>query len=372
MPSRNRLTQRDRPRSMAERALPPAQLSAGAVCFASARRTGHSGKGCRCRLAADNGRVKMPTSRQARIMVVVVTCAVGATGWLLLGPLGAVIGVAAGALVAFVALGTFIAFAVPSASDHLASHEPYLGWRKAKYDLRSWRSLARWWPGQFLEPVAVTLLVEAEALLALGRRSQALGPAAEAVAIYQDLAARKPRKFDAALAGALDRQAHLLAAAGSPVEAAASAAKAARLYRDLAVPAPGKYLPALAESLTRQATWMSEAGQDRAALEAAAEAAGICQDRLPLDEQPRCAARALLLQGRLLSGQARYQEAASPLARGWQLAASRGLDEDLLASAAQALRAAYRAERAAVRDAWRIAAGSEPPEWLTGPASQSP
>jgi hypothetical protein len=310
--------------------------------------------------------MKMPTTGQARITLIVVTGAAGGAGWLLLGPLGAVIGVVAGPLVAAVATAVFMAFAVPSPSDHMAGHEPYLALQKARYDLWSWRVLARWWPGQFLEPLAITRLVEAEALLALGRRLQALGPAAEAVAIYQDLAARKPRKFEAGLAGALDRQAQLLAAAGSQAEAAASAGVAARLYRNLAASAPGKYLPALAGSLTCQAAWLSEAGQDRAALEAAAEAAGICQDRLPLDDQPGCAAEALLLQGRLLAGQARYHEAASPLARGWQLAAS-GDQDGLLAPAAQALRAAYRAEQAAVRDAWRIAASAEPPDWLTGP-----
>lgn len=316
--------------------------------------------------------MKMPTRGQARITLVVVTGATGAAGWLLLGPLGVVIGVVAGPLVATVAWAVLVAFAVPDPSDHMADHEPYLALQKAREHLPFWRKLARWWPGQFLEPLAIARLEEAEALLALGRRRQALRPAAEAVAVYQDLAARKPRKFEAGLADALDCQAQLLAAAGSQAEAAASAWTAARLYRNLAASAPGKYLPALAESLTCQAAWLSEVGADRAALEAAAEAADICQDRLPLDDQPRCAARALLLQGRLLAGQARYREAVGSLARGWQLAAGRGQEKDLLASAAQALRAAYRAEPAAVRDVWRIAVGGEPPDWLTGPPPQSP
>lgn len=314
----------------------------------------------------------MPTSGQARITLVVVTGAAGAAGWLLLGPLGAVIGVVAGPLVALVALGLFIAFAVPSSSDHMATHEPYLALQKARYDVPAWQALARRWPGQFLDALAITRMEEAEALLALGRRGQALGPAAEAVAIYQDLAARKPRKFEAGLAGMLDRQAKLLAAAGSQAEAAASAGAAAWLYRNLAASAPEKYLSALADSLTCQATWLSEAGRDRSALEAAAEAASICQDRLPFGDQPRCAARALLLQGTLLAGQARYHEAASPLARGWQLAAGQDQEQDLLASAARALRAAYRAEQAAVRDVWRTVAGGEPPDWLSGLPPQAP
>ena len=39
---------------------------------------------------------------------------------------------------------------------------------------------------------------------------------------------------------------------------------------------------------------------------------------------------------------------------------------DLLAPAAAFLRAAYQADEAAVRSAWRIETGGEPPEWLTG------
>lgn len=173
------------------------------------------------------------------------------------------------------------------------------------------------------------------------------------------------------MAEALDRQAQLLAAAGSQAEAAASAAVAARLYRNLAVSAPRKYLPALAGSLTCQAARLSEAGQDLAALAAAAETAGICQDRLPVDDQPRCAAQALLLQGRLLAGQARYHEAARPLARGMAAGPQPG-PEGPAGPRRPGPPGRLRAERAAVHDAWRIAVGGEPPDWLTGPAPESP
>jgi tetratricopeptide (TPR) repeat protein len=308
--------------------------------------------------------MKRPTTRRVRIATAGMAGVAGVAGWLLLGPLGAVIGVVAGPLTGIAAWATFMAYAVPSASDYMDSHEPYLALQEAGSKMRVWRKLARWWPGQFLEPLAIELLAQAEALHGLGRSSRALGPAAEAVGIYQDLAARRPRKFEPDLAGALDRQARLLDAAGRPLEAAEAAGVAARLYRNLAVSAPAEYLPDLAESLTARAASLSQAGQGSAALEAATEAAGLCQDRLPRDEQPRCAAQAYLLQGRLLAGQARYGEAAGPLARGWQLAVSRD-QQDLLAPATQALRAAYRADQAVVLDAWHAEAAGEPPGWLT-------
>ena len=307
--------------------------------------------------------MKKPTTPQVRIVTVGVAGVAGAAGWLLLGPLGAVIGVVAGPPVTLLAWATLRAYTVPSPSDHMANHEPYLALQEATYQMRASRRLARWWPGQFLEPLAIDLLEKAEALEGLGRSWHALRPAAEAVGIYRDLAARRPRKFEEGLAGALDRQAHLLAAAGILLEAAEAAGEAARLYGNLAASAPGKYLPDLAESLTFRAASLSEAGQDSAALEAAAEAAGLCRDRLPRDNQPLCAAQAYLLHGRLLAGQARYAEAASPLARGWQLAVRQG-QQDLLAPAAAALRATCRADQAAVLGAWRAEGGGDPPGWL--------
>jgi hypothetical protein len=87
---------------------------------------------------------------------------------------------------------------------------------------------------------------------------------------------------------------------------------------------------------------------------------------LALDDQPACAAQALLLKGRLLAASARYREAAGSLARAWHLAVSRE-QQDLAATAAEALRAAYRADPAAVLEAWRAEADGEPPDWLAGP-----
>ena len=300
-----------------------------------------------------------------RVAVIAAAVVAGAGGWLLLGPPGAIIGVVAGPVVLVVALAVFAAFCVPDAADHMAGHEPYLALTEVRQGQWAARTLARWWPEMFFDVLAGDLLTGAEALTALGRPSRAIGPAAEAVTLYRDAVARKPRKHEAGLARALDRQSQVLAAVGRLTEAAAGAGAAARLYRSLSVPDPGTHLPALVCSLTCQAGWLEAAGQDSAALAAAAEAAGICRDRLPRDDQPSCTARAFLLQGRLLAGAARYHEAARPLARGWDLAA--GPDEEgLRASAVPALRATYRADQSAFRDAWRIEADGNLPGWLTG------
>jgi hypothetical protein len=103
--------------------------------------------------------------------------------------------------------------------------------------------------------------------------------------------------------------------------------------------------------------------QDTAALVPALEAAHICQDQLPGDKLPPCAAQTLLLTGRLLAGQARYREAIPLLVRGWHLAVQHGR-QDLLAATVPAFRATYRADDVALRAAWRTETGSEPPDWI--------
>ena len=308
-----------------------------------------------------------PWITRPRLLTALAAAAVaaGAACWLLLGPPWAVLGVVAGPVVVQLALVAVLTFTRPNPADLLRDHEPYRALTQLQPDLWAWRNLARRWPGMFSDALGIELLVQAESLLALGRRTEARGPAAEAVGLFRALAGSKPRRYTAGLASALDRQARVLAAAASQAEAVEAAREAARLYRDLSVTAPAKHLPALARSLTSQAEWLSDMQQDGEALRAVDEAVGICQDRLPRDDRPACAAQALLLQGRLRAGQARYRDAAAPLARGWQLAASRE-QADLLAHAVPSLRATYQADQAAVRSAWRIETGGEPPEWLTG------
>jgi hypothetical protein len=239
----------------------------------------------------------------------------GAAGWFLLGPLWTIAGVIVGPPLALVAWAVFYAFAETEPTTHLANHEPYRALTEINRGLWTWRYLARVWPSQFREPLAYYLLTQAEALRGLHREAQALSPAAEAVAICRVLAAEKPRKFTPRLANALDRQSSL------------------------------------------------DMDQDTAALVPALEAAHICQDKLPGDELPPCAAQTLLLTGRLLAGQARYREAIPLLVRGWHLAVQHGR-QDLLAATVPAFRAAYRADDVALRAAWRTETGGEPPDWI--------
>jgi hypothetical protein len=230
--------------------------------------------------------------------------------------------------------------------------------------MASWRTLARIWPGQFRETLADQLVSQSSALQAVHRDTEALRPAEEAVAIYQGLAAERPAKFAPGLAEALDHQSRLLAAGGRQAEALAAIEVAVRLYHNLASLDPGKYLPFLAESLTCTAVWLSEIELGGEALVAAREAVGIYEDRLSWDELPSCAAQAMLAEGRLLCGQARYREAARPLTKGWHVAASQHR-QDLLQTAAPALKAAYRADPGGFLTVWRAQTGGGPPDWLT-------
>jgi tetratricopeptide (TPR) repeat protein len=306
---------------------------------------------------------------RARLLtaLAVTAIAAGAACWLLLGPPWAALGAVGGPVLVLLTLAWAVGTTHTHPAELLRDHEPYRALTQLQPVLESLRYTSRRWPGvqSASDVLAYHLLIQAESLLALGRLAEAPGPAAEAVSIFRTLADGRPRRFTASLAGALDRQARLLAAAGREADAVEAAREAARLLRDLDAAEPGKYLPALAGSLTDQAQWLSDMRQDDEALQAVDAAVTICQDRLPRPDQPSCTAQALLLQGRLRVGQARYREAAAPLARGWQLAASRE-QADLLAPAAASLRAAYQADEAAVRSAWRIETGGDPPQWLTG------
>jgi hypothetical protein len=304
-----------------------------------------------------------PTRRKAIVVCVASAAIGGAAGWLLLGPLWTIAGVVAGPPVTLLGYVLVRTYTETDPSVHLKNHEPHLALAELDRTLESLRLSARLWPGQFRDPLALYLLLRAEALQELGREAQALAPAAEAVGIYQVLAAEKPRKFTPGLAAALDRQAQLLAASDRQAEAVAAVEVAVRLYRNLAASAPGKYLPDLACSRTGQARWLADMDLGGQALAAAAEAAGICQDQLPAADMPSCAAEALLLKGMLLAGQARYLEAARPLAAGWQLAADQHR-QSLLSAAVPALKAVYRADQAALARAWRAETGHAPPDWL--------
>ena len=227
--------------------------------------------------------------------------AFGAGAWLLLGPVWAIAGALLGPLVAVVVVASVRAFTAPDAATLLDNDQPGEAIARLRNEMPSWRALARIWPSQFRDALANRLIVQSGALQAMNRGEEALRTADEAVAIYQDLAAERP----------------------------------------------GKYGPDLADALA-----------------AVHEATEICQDKLPWQQLPSCAARAMLLEGELLCGQSRYREAARLLATGWRMADGQH-QQDLLRDATPAIRAAYRADPDHFVTAWRAETGAEPPDWLT-------
>jgi len=290
--------------------------------------------------------------------------AFGAVAWLLLGPVWAIAGVLVGPLVGLIGLAVVRVYATTDAAALLRNDQPDEAIAQLRREMASWRALARIWPSQFRDALASRLIVQSGALRAVNRDEEALRTADEAVAIYQDLAAERPGKYGPDLADALDHQARLLAADDRLAEALAAVAVAVRLYRNLAAAEPAKYLPILAECLTCEAGWLAEIDLPGDALAAVHEATDICQDKLPWQQIPSCAARAMLLEGDLLCGQARHREAARLLAKGWRLAADQDL-EDARRDAAPAIRAAYRADPDHFAAVWQAETGAEPPDWLS-------
>ena len=255
----------------------------------------------------------------------------------------------------------------PDAASLLSDDKPDEAMALLRNEMASWRTLARIWPSQFRDALASRLIVQSGALQALNRDEEALRTADEAVAIYQDLAAERPGKYGPDLADALNHQSRLLAADDRAADALAAMQVAVRLYRNLAAAEPARYLPPLAECLTCEAGWLAEIELAGDALAAVHEATDICQDKLPWQQLPSCAARAMLLEGELLCGQARYREAARLLATGWRMAADQhaGQQQDLLRDAIPAIRSAYRADPEHFTAIWQAETGAEPPDWLS-------
>ena len=290
--------------------------------------------------------------------------AFGAAAWLLLGPVWTIAGVVVGPLIAIAVVAGVRMVAAPDAATLLSNDQPGEAIARLRNEMPSWRTLARIWPSQFRDALANRLIVQSGALQAMNRDEEALRTADEAVAIYQDLAAERPGKYGPDLADALDHQSRLLAADDHLADALAAMQVAVRLYRNLAAAEPSRYLPPLAECLTCEAGWLAEIELSGDALAAVHEATDICQDKLPWQQLPSCAARAMLLEGELLCGQDRYRDAARLLAMGWRLAASQR-QQDLLRDAIPAIRSAYRADPDHFAAVWQAETGTEPPDWLT-------
>ena len=284
-----------------------------------------------------------PTRGKLMVALLAGAAGFGGAAWLLLGPMWTIAGVLVGLLVGTIALAVLYALTNADMATLFRIDKPNEAIAQLAHEMASWRVLARIWPSQFRDALANRLIVQSGALQAMNRDEEALRTADEAVAIYQDLAAERPGKYGPDLADALDHQARLLAADDRQADALAAMAVAVRLYRNLAAAEPAKYLPVLVECLTCEAGWLADIELPGEALAAVHEATDICQDKLPWQQVPSCAARAMLLEGELLCGQARHREAARLLAKGWLLAGGR---QDVLRDATPAIRAAYAPIRA--------------------------
>jgi tetratricopeptide (TPR) repeat protein len=298
-------------------------------------------------------------------MLACASCAValGAAGWLLLGPLWTLAWAVPGYFVPMVAYGVGIAFFSPSPATLIAKGRPQDALRQLLREETSARRTARAWPSQFAEELARNLLVKSDAQHAMHYDRQALSSADESVAVYQTLAAGKPAKYAASLARALHSQSHRMADVGQVAEAIGATQTSIRLSRNLAIAEPDENLPVVAAALTCMAGWLAEIEKTAEALEAAHEATELYWRKAPSPDMTAGAVRAALLEGRLLCQEARYHESAKVLARGWTLAASRRRDDDL-GTAAPTLRTAYRADPDDFTAVWLAETGAAPPGWL--------
>lgn len=291
--------------------------------------------------------------------------ALGGAGWLL-GPGWAAAGVLAGLVAALVIAAAWRVHTRSSAWHLLQLGRADEALSNLDEEIPSLRTLARIWPSQFRDGLASRLVDQSIALSKRGRDAEAAAVAAEAVLAFRELAAARPQKFTAGLAEALYRVSFALAAIAGRDETLAAVEESVRLSRGLAAARPAQHAPLLAMSLTRQAILLAGMSRLDDALAAATDAVGVFQTAVPADRYPHGGTQALLMQGRVLCDLSRPGEAARPLARGWQLAASRDY-QDLLSFARPALKTAYEADPAGFAGTWHAETGTDAPDWLTRP-----
>jgi tetratricopeptide (TPR) repeat protein len=303
-----------------------------------------------------------------RLFVGGVSVVLGGAGSLL-GPAWAAAGVIAGPFVAVAALAVVQVLTTPDPADLLRAGRHREALPLLEEQMPYWRQLARKWPGQFRGTLAQQLMTRATALSAAHRDGEALAAAEQAVALYRDLAAARPRRpaSQSDLASALNNLSYPLRVAGRRDEALAAAEEALRIYRPLAASRPREYRYRLANSLGTQAELLSQAGRDREALAATSEAARIFQDIPHADPAASQAAGLLFLHGQLLCDLSRHREAARSLARAWALAAPQdGQEPGNPSFDKTVLKNAYQADPAGFSGTWRTETGAVPPLWLTG------
>jgi CHAT domain-containing protein/tetratricopeptide (TPR) repeat protein len=109
----------------------------------------------------------------------------------------------------------------------------------------------------------------------LGRRSEALAAAQEAVDLYRALTEQNPKAFRPGLAASLKSLSNRLNALGRRSEALAPAEEMVDLYRALAKENPDAFRPTFADDLGNLANFLSELGRRSEALALAQEALNL-------------------------------------------------------------------------------------------------
>jgi len=215
-----------------------------------------------------------------RFQILAVAAVVFGGAGLLLGPAWATAGIALGPLVTLFAIVIVLLCSKPDPAGLMRAGRTREALRQLDYELPFRRRLATRWP-TFRDVLALQLVTKSQALQQLGKEPQALDAADEAVAIYTEFAAKRPRGYNSALASSLLQQAGLLAGLSRHGEALGAIQTAVRLYRDLAAADRSTYLPRLALALTRQSDELGYLDRIAEARAAAAEAALIRTDMLP-------------------------------------------------------------------------------------------
>ncbi|HEU0086059.1 MAG TPA: tetratricopeptide repeat protein [Pseudonocardiaceae bacterium] len=134
------------------------------------------------------------------------------------------------------------------------------------------RRLARDTPTAHLPHLAMSLNTLARGLAETGQHAEALAPAQEAVNIYRRLAQDTPAAYLPHLAMSLNNLALHLGEVGQRTEALTHAQEAVEIRRRLAQDTPAAYLPGLANSLNMLAVGLAKAGRHAEALAPAQEA----------------------------------------------------------------------------------------------------
>jgi len=150
--------------------------------------------------------------------------------------------------------------------NHLAIHLAEAGRRDealgpAEEAVRLYQELVEANAAAYTPDVAMSLNNLSVRLAEAGRREEALGPAQEAVRLYRELAEANAAAYTPNLAAALDTLANGLSQAGRWEEALGPAQEAVRLYRELARANAAAYTPDLANSLNNLASHLAEAGR---------------------------------------------------------------------------------------------------------------